>query len=938
MSKMKQRMAFVMSLAMAFTSVDTGLLVSAEDMTSTVVEESTVEVQDVEEENEGPHIEVADEDVETDIVTDGEVAEQALGEEGATVIEPQDTSDMIATFEAPNGTISGGGAGDTTVDPNAWIDSEKANWDNDEKCYKMNIAIKKNGSRTVKIPLTEKVPEDATYTWTENGNTISGNTSKCYINTYDWEEESKNITCTIKDAAGENSVMVEIMVSTWNIDYDYDVIEVSIPKDGSTTVNLKDYHNLPEAGLQYTWSEGGKDLETTGSSINVDAAGLDYANAEKRYNCKIADGDIEENVEVHVSLDTSNNIFIIGDEGDRYSHSYFTRVAVPGQKLELSVNAESEELAPDALQYQWYKYNYKTEKYEIIQGATSMTYSASSVTTDTMGEYLCVVTDGTSVAKAEFYVEVDSGFNLERTYQEIYIENDGTPVTLHTNATTVRGNLTYQWYKNDEKLAATSADYQVESAKENENYRCDISDGYNNASVRFHIIKGKSPVEANLNVDAPEKAVVEKGKEATVEVKATAVDGANIDYDWVYDAIDVVEKEKGKLKFIPDTDDLQWIYCTVSANGKGVKDDSVRIAILIGNKDKLNKVVSQALSFETARILKGSETLVAYKDNVKQYFKFVPDKDGAWRFSDYNYDFDEITLYNSAREKLCSTRDTESGVVYRLKANETYYVEVKMNAGTGRIGADYMDYNEVHQWLTPVISKAATCTTAGEKEIHCATCDMIYYETIPALGHSFNAFTVTKEASVLEEGSQYHTCSVCGTVETVAIPKLVSNVTLINSTLPLQVKQKASLSKNVKGLAKGDKIISCTLSAKDKKVVSVDKNGTVKGKKAGTATITMKFLSGATAKVKVKVQKKKVATSKITNVTKNITLKVKKSTKLAPFVTPITSKNKVTYKTSNKKIATVSSKGVIKAKKAGTATITVKSGSKTVKVKVKVTK
>ena len=100
----------------------------------------------------------------------------------------------------------------------------------------------------------------------------------------------------------------------------------------------------------------------------------------------------------------------------------------------------------------------------------------------------------------------------------------------------------------------------------------------------------------------------------------------------------------------------------------------------------------------------------------------------------------------------------------------------------------------------------------------------------------------------------------------------------------------------------------------------------------------MKFLSSATAKVKVKVQKKKVATSKITNVTKNITLKVKKSTKLAPFVTPITSKNKVTYKTSNKKIATVSSKGVIKAKKAGTATITVKFGSKTVKVKVKVTK
>ena len=54
-------------------------------------------------------------------------------------------------------------------------------------------------------------------------------------------------------------------------------------------------------------------------------------------------------------------------------------------------------------------------------------------------------------------------------------------------------------------------------------------------------------------------------------------------------------------------------------------------------------------------------------------------------------------------------------------------------------------------------------------------------------------------------------------------------------------------------------------------------------------------------------------------------------------VTPVTSKEKVTYSSSNKKVATVSSKGVIKAKKAGTAKITVKSGSKKVVVTVKVT-
>ena len=45
---------------------------------------------------------------------------------------------------------------------------------------------------------------------------------------------------------------------------------------------------------------------------------------------------------------------------------------------------------------------------------------------------------------------------------------------------------------------------------------------------------------------------------------------------------------------------------------------------------------------------------------------------------------------------------------------------------------------------------------------------------------------------------------------------------------------------------------------------------------------------------------------------------------------------KAKFKSSNKKIATVSSKGTIKAKKAGKVTITVKSGDKTKKCKVTV--
>ncbi|MBO5372956.1 MAG: hypothetical protein J6A75_09590 [Lachnospiraceae bacterium] len=72
----------------------------------------------------------------------------------------------------------------------------------------------------------------------------------------------------------------------------------------------------------------------------------------------------------------------------------------------------------------------------------------------------------------------------------------------------------------------------------------------------------------------------------------------------------------------------------------------------------------------------------------------------------------------------------------------------------------------------------------------------------------------------------------------------------------------------------------------------------------------------------------------LTAVKSTITVKAKKTAKLKFQSYPV--KNKVTFKTSKKKIATVSKKGVIKAKKKGKAVITIKSGNKKIKVNVKV--
>lgn len=120
---------------------------------------------------------------------------------------------------------------------------------------------------------------------------------------------------------------------------------------------------------------------------------------------------------------------------------------------------------------------------------------------------------------------------------------------------------------------------------------------------------------------------------------------------------------------------------------------------------------------------------------------------------------------------------------------------------------------------------------------------------------------------------------------------------------------------------------NATFRSSNTKVATVSANGTVKAKKAGKVNITVR-VGNYKQVVKITVKKptmKLVKSSAKLKKGKKVTIKVK----AAPV-------SKVTFKSSNKKVATVSSKGVVKAKKKGTATITVKCNGITKKFKVTV--
>ena len=232
----------------------------------------------------------------------------------------------------------------------------------------------------------------------------------------------------------------------------------------------------------------------------------------------------------------------------------------------------------------------------------------------------------------------------------------------------------------------------------------------------------------------------------------------------------------------------------------------------------------------------------------------------------------------------------------------------------------------------------ATCLADGTKTRVCSVCKA--QETVAdpgsATGHKYGAYQPDGNATCLADGTKTRVCSVCKVRETVTDPgsRLVPTGSLSQKKIRLQYRQSTSAVK-VSGLAKGDFVQKWKSSRPS--VASVSSKGKITAKKkSGSAKISAYLASGKVLTVTVIVQKKAVKTTALRDVPKRLTLRRGRTVKLQPTRLPVTSKEKITYKSANTRIANVSKKGVITGKKAGTVKITVRSGRKKAVVTVKV--
>ena len=153
-----------------------------------------------------------------------------------------------------------------------------------------------------------------------------------------------------------------------------------------------------------------------------------------------------------------------------------------------------------------------------------------------------------------------------------------------------------------------------------------------------------------------------------------------------------------------------------------------------------------------------------------------------------------------------------------------------------------------------------------------------------------------------------------GKVKTVAVTNLPAKQLTLKKGKTFTLKSKVTVTR------KASKKV--TYKTSNKKIATVNAKGKITAKKKGTAKIYVISKADKKKKCTITVTVGTPVTKVKLNKTKS-TMTIGKKQTLKATVTPKKASSKaVVWKSSNKKVATVTSKGVVKAKKEGTVTIT----------------
>ena len=240
---------------------------------------------------------------------------------------------------------------------------------------------------------------------------------------------------------------------------------------------------------------------------------------EETYYCKVTDGNIEKENEITLgaedTLDFSTKIN--GKYNNSSDEEPFTMKK--GEKATLSVVDVKTTYDNAKITYQWYE-----GSEDLLEGENGPNLTVTKKAG--YEEYTCKVSDGNVTHQTYFVLDIESGLEWTSYINGKQAERDedglldasieaetGDKILMEVKAESSYGDstLSYQWYKDDKKIKGATqssytatkqaaTEYYAEEGVNDENYYCEISDGYTSDTCYFTLITKKTlSIKAFIN-------------------------------------------------------------------------------------------------------------------------------------------------------------------------------------------------------------------------------------------------------------------------------------------------------------------------------------------------------------------------------------------------------------------------------------------------------
>lgn len=738
----------------------------------------------------------------------------------------------------------------------------------------------------------------------------------------------------------------------------------------------------------------------------------DQETKEITFNLYDDDGEQYKDVSLEVSGD-----------GNEYKQCFL------GNRVVLEANARSNKV----IHYKWYKYDHKKQTYIALENQTRSQLILDQITEEQFGDYLCEVTAASKTRSVSYNIsKATDAYLCEQRYEEIIAEV-GKNKTLQAMVTSDQ-LISYEWYKWNERYEAyeeldcTGNQYRLTNInKENSGrYVCQFTVGDQTDTITYQVdcfsdISFSSELPQSKHdysddLDQYFGYYNEAYKEATQLAvtfdEKTAFENG-YDYIQIFDANSdakrysseelagktiYVDGNKFILRFKTDGSVTDWGFAVTNvmpiekpvSTEKPVTDielDKETIKLALNQSEILTPsfapfdATNQKVAWETkdpsVATVDGNGKVTAV--GVGTTTVIAKSEDGNYEsecsvtvfayVSSVTLNKTVLTLEQGKAETLYASimpaNAENKDVIWSSSNNTIVTVDeagkvTAIKPGTATITVTTKDGNKtatckvtVNLSATKVqLSKTSLTLTKGASSVLGATItpsnstDRITWSTsnknVATVDQSGKVVAVNPGTAVITAKStsgKQATCTVTVNQivnkpvnKPVVKPVVANSIKLNKAKATINVKASVTLKATINPTNAVGKV---TWSTSNKKIATVSSNGVVKGVKAGTVTITAQTSNGkkATCKVTVKQPAQKVVLNK-----KTANLKKGKTLQLKAKITPSNSTDKLVWSTSNKKLATVSKSGKVKALKKGTVTITVKtsSGKKaTCKIKVK---